>query len=259
MKVILCTNNFFNDSIMGKLSNDYIKMVIIDYFPPFYKNPNYRQYLKNLNNLQKKHIKFYFACRIAAELDYDDLVGKLKRYKTFAEGRTILPGFSGPDISIKKLKEDSRSILKFLEAMDKEGLKFFLRGPVLRCAFSDDEWRYLKKYHEGKSRCYPGAYNPYDKFRMGYSALIAINPDLSIFPCAGVFFKSPNILLFKNIKDLDNFLKKTFWEKWRWSIPLMKECESCRYFLNKECQGGCLNHKYYKLYKNRIVDISKSP
>ncbi len=259
LRVWLYTNNFFNDSIMEKLSNnDYTKRVIIDYFPPLDNNPNYKQYLKNLDNLYKKRIKFFFFCRLPFPEDsYNDLIEKLKKYRTFAEGRFLMPGFSGPEISIEELKAYSRSVLKFLKLIDEEGLSFEIRDSIPRCIFSDDEWEYLKKYHKGRMRCYPGAYNPYDKVRMGYACSLTINPDLSIFPCIGVFFKGPNILSFKNIKEVDDFLKKTFWEKWRWSIPLMKECESCKYFINKECQGGCLNHKYHKQYKNRIIDINR--
>jgi radical SAM protein with 4Fe4S-binding SPASM domain len=255
MKVCIFTNNFFDDSLMKKLTNDYIFNVKIDYSLSFLKHPNYEQYNKNLENLHKKNILFDFFCRLPEEGNYDDLIKKLKKYKTYAEGSIIIPGFSGTEISIKKLRKFSRNIIEILRLMRKNNVNFIIKRPVPRCIFSKEEWKYLKKYHKVRSRCYPGAYNPYNYQLMGYSSLIVINPDLSIFPCTGTFLKGPNILSFKSIKELDKFLKESFWEKWRWSMFLMKKCKDCNYFINRQCQGGCLNYKKYKLYKGKIINI----
>lgn len=256
MKVFLYTNNFFDDLVLKKITNDYVKEVDIDYSLSFSNNPNYAQYLKNLDSLYKKRVKFTFCCRIPEKGDYNDLIRKLKKYHTYVKyASMIIPQFPDSEVSIKQLRKWARDTIKILKLMQRNNVKFILRRPVPRCLFSDREWRYLKNYHKARSRCYLGEYNPYENHYMRHSSLLTINPDLSIFPCNGVFLKGPSILSFKNIKEVDNFLKNFFWKKWRWSILLMEKCKNCKYFINKECQGGCLSYKYHKVYKNQIGNL----
>lgn len=123
------------------------------------------------------------------------------------------------------------------------------------CLFPAQDYRRLTKDFPFicYTRCPLGA-------RGDYSATVVVNPDLSIFPCVSVFLKGPNILSFKNKKEISDFYKQNI--KKMLTQPLMESCLTCdkrgnfmynldrgektdlkSCFKHSLCQGGCLSFK----------------
>jgi MoaA/NifB/PqqE/SkfB family radical SAM enzyme len=260
--VTLLTNCLFDDSIIEKLKNK--KLIIkADYFPSSLKNFDHKKYNYNLDKIFESKIIVGFICRLPINRkDYPDIVKKAKKYNSVIMGRYLMTGPNEKSIDIKKRIREMRSILDFAELIKKEKLTFVTQDFLLRCAFTEKEWKSLESFNKkggnkiAYSKCYGGEYSPILEQEVGYASKLNINPDLSIFPCFPVFFKGPNILSFKNIEEIEDLLKP-FFNKWKWEVPLMKKCEKCKYFIEKKCQGGCLHYKQHKYYKENIVDIKE--
>ena len=244
MKIDFFTNNLFYDSIAEKLDKTYIKAIRINYNPPsFYTEENYRKFENNLKKIHKKNIKIFLYHKVSENNGINHLIEIAKKYDAIVALSLFIPGFSWQNtFSIEKLKNLSKKFIKIVSICRKENIVCGFIRPVPRCMFTEIEWKYMDM-NLVRSKCYVGVNDD-------YTYRLVINPDLSIFPCTAVWLKGPNILSFKNLKEVSEFYKEEF-EKLRWR-PLMKKCETCDYFINKQCQGGCLNNK---LKQNVIIDL----
>jgi MoaA/NifB/PqqE/SkfB family radical SAM enzyme len=259
IKITILTNCLFEEKILKNLNLSFVNSLIVNYFSLHDQNINHEKYENNLKKLSEKKISLSFFYKLPVrENEKKDLVEKSKAYNAKIFGHFLMPGFSGKKISFENRKKEMRSVISLTKLIDAENLRFELLEPLLRCAFSDKEWKFLKNFYcqskIGHSRCYVGEdYHALTEKKSNYAMRIFINPDLSIFPCFPVFFKGPSILSFKNITEASNLLKM-FFEKWRWEVPFDEKCEKCHYFLKRECQGGCLHYKYHKFYeKNKNI------
>jgi radical SAM protein with 4Fe4S-binding SPASM domain len=252
----LVTNCLFGKKILKKINNVCVKYLVADYLPKQSSNLNYNKYINNIEAIYNKGIPIHFFCRIPLEKsNQEDLIKKLEKYSATTSLRFIMPGFSGKKTSIQKRKKETKKIVPFLLLLKEKNMNFSLYDPLLRCALSDEEWMKLRKFGiKLRTVCSSLKYPLSWEERKSYLDRLTIAPDLSIFPCYALFFQGPSILSFKNTEEI-NILFKKFFEKWRWEVPIMKECKSCKYYSNKECQGGCLNYKYHKKYKGKIVRI----
>ena len=242
MKVDFFTNNLFDNSIAEKLDKSYIKGIQVNYNPPsFYTEENYKRFEDNLKKIHEKNIGIILYHKVSGNNDINHLIKTAKKYNAVVGLSLFIPGFSWQNtFSIEKLKNLSKKFIEIVSICRKENISCTFVRPVPRCMFTEIEWKYMNM-NRIRSKCYVGLNNDYT-FRL------VINPDLSIFPCSAVWLKGPNILSFKNLKEVSEFYKEPF-EKLRWK-PLMKRCKTCKYFISRECQGGCLN---YKIKQNVIT------
>ncbi len=261
----ISTNLLFGDFLMKEmLKNSCLIGVTIDYILPYIKNKKEKErYFANLKILKDNpRIGKALFFRLPLPKKYHkELMQIAKEYNTRLSARFLLPGFLGKQTSLDKLKDNIRQSFELIRELKEKEINFTIVDPSLRCAFSDDEWEELRKNKNGEdimwSRCYTGEkYHVLRKGPSNYTDRMAINPDLSIFPCFPTFFKTKSILEFNNIEEVEEIFRK-FFEKWRWEIPLAEECKKCKYFLSKECQGSCLHNKYHKEFAGKIVDIEK--
>jgi radical SAM protein with 4Fe4S-binding SPASM domain len=269
--VNIITNGLFDSGVLDVLTKDFVRGITVHYFNPGEKNLEKQKYNTNLKKITEKEIPLSLFCILPIHKKYyPDIVQKVKDHNARIFGHFLIPGFQGKKESLIEKRKKARSVLDFQKIIEKEDIRFELVDVALRCAFSDEEWEFLVNYNKNNSslaasRCFTG-YSleskhalPHTKERgnkSNYAMRLFINSDLSIFPCLTVFSKGPNILSFKNIEEVSNLLKK-FFEKWRWQIPMEEECKNCKYFLSKECQGGCLHHKYNKYYRGKIINIEE--
>ncbi len=253
IQIGILTNCLFDETIMKELDKSFVSFLMINYFSPSSENFNHKHYNNNIEKIYKKNIRVNFFYKLPIKnSDQKDLIEKSKKYDAEICGHFIMPGFLGKKITTESRIKDMRSVLDIMDLVSKENVKFVLLDVLLRCAFSDSEWDKLRKFYKyskiGHSRCYVGeSYHVLTGKKSSYSMRITINPDLSIFPCFPVFFKGPSILSFNDVHELGSFLE-SFFEKWRWEVPLMKKCEKCEYYLKKECQGGCIHYKHHNKY-----------
>lgn len=254
----IVTNCLFEKNVLEKINSEYVKYLIVDYLPKKSSNLNYKKYISNIEAVYRKKIPIHFFCRIPIKKsDQDDLMQKIEKYAATVSLRFVMPGFSGEEVSVQKRKKETKKIIPFLFLLKKKSINFSLYDPLLRCAFTKDEWKKLEKSGITlRTVCSSLKYSSSWKKRESYLDRLTVAPDLTVFPCYALFFQGPSILSFKNVEEIDNLFEK-FYEKWRWKVPIMEKCMSCEYYSNRECQGGCLNYKYYKKYKNEVVKIEK--
>ncbi|MGM5483164.1 MAG: radical SAM protein, partial [Nanobdellota archaeon] len=152
-------------------------------------------------------------------------------------------------VSNDALVEVKKKLIKFTKEMALNNILVQLARPIPFCIFTDDEKNYLEYGHNLRGTCSPG------------ESLISINPDLNVYPCLSLFFKSKKITDFRNIDDYMQQYKKSM-NNIKWKETIFPECTSCQYFINQICQGGCLCRKtkrFYTVYKNRFTLYSQYP
>lgn len=236
LKVDIATNNLYNPTILKKLNKDYINYILINYNNPATYNPgDYSLFVRNLNSLKQKKIKFYFYYKFTSSFDdYLDLISLVKKYDSWIAISPMIPKYlQNKDIPEKYFQTLSNKILELTAACEKKRIFCYFARPVPRCIFTKEQWRKLKKFGI-RSRCYVGLNN-------NFSNRLVINPDLSIFPCSSLYIKGPNVTSFDKIIKISRIYKRPY-ETLCWT-PLWKKCRTCRYFISKKCQGSCLAYK----------------
>lgn len=269
--VNIITNGLFENHSLDILTDDFVRGITVHYFNPDEKGLDVQKYNTNLKKMTEKNIPISLFCILPINKKYyPDIIQKVKSHNARIFGHFLIPGFQGEKDSLAEKKRKARSLLDFAKIIEKENIRFELVDIALRCAFNDKEWDFLTNYNKNNSslaasRCFVGHSLeskhalPHTKERgnkSNYAMRLFVNSDLSIFPCLTVFSKGPSLISFENIEEVSNLLGK-FFEKWRWQIPMEKECINCKYFLNKECQGGCLHHKYNKHYRGKVMNIEE--
>lgn len=133
-------------------------------------------------------------------------------------------------VKINLFRKKKKLLLKFLKEFKKMGVSATISRPMPRCLFGKKELSWLRDNNLVRHRCGIG------------EKIIAINPDLSVFPCLSIFLKGPNILSLPGAKSYQDYFKKSM-DVLKWQRPLFSYCKACLYFKQRECQGACLGHK----------------
>ncbi len=250
------SNCLFDEDVINEINNKYVKSFVVDYLYSSVEGEKLQKYEKNINNIFQKNIPIHFFCRIPLKFSEQKFfLEKIKKYNATVSLRFVMPGMSGDAVSIRKRKKDIKDSIPFLVLLKKERINFSLYDPLPQCFLDDNSWNFLKKEKIKVRRiCSSLKYSTSWKERSSYLDRLTITPSLSIFPCYSLFFEGPSILSFEKIEDINVVFKK-FYEKWRWEVPLMEKCKKCEHFIKKQCQGGCLNYKYHKHHKEKIMNI----
>lgn len=258
--ISMSTNNIFSSRIILKLNKSWINFISVSYNLNVLNGDQRSIFRDNLKQLHARKVPF----ELSYVIGYND-DGELK---IFDDARLYRPICIRVSIAIPGLSKQTTipeptsnfqliayKIFEFQKNCMRLNIPFYIYRPLMPCMFSVEEWQRLKGTFPFVcfTRCPLGA--------MGdYSATVVVNPDLSIFPCIAVFLKGPNILTFKDRREISNFYKEKI--KSILSQSLMESCKSCgkrREFLydiqkgidselnscysEMLCQGGCLSFK----------------
>ncbi len=261
--VNLATNNLFPSNIIPELESPWLRNITINYVLGNIKDNNSKiQLFKgNLQELKKKRIPFGFSYILSPQDEnWKDMLKDAEIYIPRYIGVTLsIPGFS-KQISISQLFKDAdfiiNNIFSIKEFCIKMNIPFYIYRPLLMCMLSQEQWQRLREIspYVALLRC-PLAYKDN---RNNYITQLTVNPDLSIFPCACVFIKGPNIFSFKNKDGIGRFYKDRL--KTLLSKPLLDSCKTCvahnNFILSLDeikrikskfdediCQAGCLDFR----------------
>lgn len=257
MFIQINTNNLFSHRIIPKLNRHWIFSIIINYMLGDLNNEQKALFRDNLKQMQGRKIPFGFSYILNYEKeDWLELSQDLKRYNPcYLWACLPVPGVSRQS-SFAEILNNIRPLLeKIFQLQDtciKLNVPFNIFRPLPSCVFSQKEWQKIRKIFPffAFMRCLLG-------YKGNYASMVLINPDLSIFPCSSVFIKGPNILSFKDRRQISDFYKDKIKELV--SEPLIESCRDCekhkRFMLSLEdikskysfdediCQGGCLNFR----------------
>ena len=260
MYIQMATNNTFSSQITSKLDRMWVDCISVNYIFDILNNDQKVIFENNLKHFSIKRIPFEFSYVIGYQ-DNNQLENFLhaERYRPRSIRASIaIPGLS-KQTSISEVKNNFRAIsskiFEFQKKCIKLGIPFYIYRPIVPCLFSGEEWQRLKGFFPFMcfTKCPLG-------LRGDYSSTIVVNPDLSMFPCVAVFNKGPNILSFKDRREISFFYKEKV--KLMLKEPLFDLCKNCEQHENflgslekgvksdlkscsskKICQGGCLSFR----------------
>lgn len=211
---------------------DKANSFLINYGPKDdYTPEEYDSLHRNLECLKQKNKKIMLACNITDKIkSCDHVIEAVKKYNAERVNMDfVIPNLlkSNYHISISEFNKKKNLIKSFLKKFKENNIRVKVTRPLPLCIFKDE-----KQENPGSiiSSC-----------SVGYG-IVAVNPDLTVFPCLALFFKGPKITDFDNFQEINSFYEKAISDvKWkRYTYP---ECKSCIYFVRKQCQGGCVCHK----------------
>lgn len=227
----LATNNLFDKSLFQKIKgNKFVLKNIVNYNTKrFYTKEKYQIFQRNLKIMHNVGIDFYLYFNITkldTFSDYKLLIKDAKKYNTLVGISLTAPHNIEQDDEAKKL-------IYIVKNAKKANVICFLTRPILKCMFSESQWKKLKQL-----------LTKYYNYSICDFGPPVINPDLTVFPCNSLnslSMKGPSIFYFKDLKAIYDYYQDKV-EKIAWK-PLDKKCIDCLYRVNHRCQGGCLLNK----------------
>jgi radical SAM protein with 4Fe4S-binding SPASM domain len=226
-KIGIFSNGLFSHNLVHNMVG--ISSILINYnLKNHYTKKEYEILHRNLKELNNNKIPLLLSFNITNEIQSSNHIIKLlKKYKikkinvnltypnsfkynTFANQETV----DNKELSL---------LIKLVNEIKQTGIPVRISRPVPYCILKNEKLEFF-------SQCMPG------------SNIVSINPDLTIFPCLGLFFKGGKITNFQNIKSISNYYFKVISEL-KWKHYLYPECHSCIWRIRKKCQGGCLAQK----------------
>jgi len=232
-KFSIFTNGLFNEDLIN--DSKKVNSLLVNYNPKtHYTEKEYELLHKNLSKIKDKNVKTTIMFNITDDIKKcDHILNACKKYNI----KDVLLDLIIPNsmksnyfIDIADFQNKKTLLLKFLEQLKNKKIKARISRPMPKCLFTKEELIKLKKSNQVYHRCGTG------------ESIVAINPDLTTFPCLSIFFKGPRITSFRNTQEYRQFYKKSM-KNLRWQRILYEKCSSCIYKTRKQCQGACLCHK----------------
>lgn len=257
------TNNLFPAEVGEKLDPAHIRDFAINYSAYIGGTENQKRLFRaNLDQLRERGVPFSFSYILKADgkdEGLEELYRDLEEYMPlYIRVSLELPAFADGKFKFE-LDEAGRTIFRRVHDMlahcTRIYIPFYIYRPMPICLFTGEQERQLSHYsrYVFYTRC-PLTYSA----RYGYSMLVTVNPDLSLFPCASVFIKGPNILGIKERSEIHDFYAEKL--KPIFTKPLADACAACAHhekfmasvnrrdllapaaFNDREmCQGGCIS------------------
>jgi sulfatase maturation enzyme AslB (radical SAM superfamily) len=257
------TNNLFPEAVGRRLDPRYIRDFAINYSAYLGGTPEQRlRFRANLDLLRERGVPFSFSYILRADgndAGLEELYRDLEEYMPlYIRVSLELPAFADDKFKFE-LAEAGKTIFRRVHDMlvrcTKMYMPFYIYRPMPLCLFTAEQEMQLSHYsrYVFYTRCpltFPA--------RHGYGVLVTVNPDLSIFPCASVFIKGPNILGLKDRSAIHEFYAEKL--KPLFTRPLAEACGDCTHhgkfmaavnrknllapaqFNDREmCQGGCIS------------------
>lgn len=242
--VTIFTNCLFKEPFLKNIDN--AQRFLVNYnHKDTYTEEEYEQLHKNLETLKQKKKHITLAFNITKETtSCDYVIDAVKKYNVSSVNMDlVIPNSlkNNEYMSPAKFRESKDLFMRFFKKFKENNIPIRTTRPLPFCVFKDE-------IQENKGILYSTC-------SVG-QGIIAINPDLSVFPCLSIFFKGPKITSFTNFNEAMSFYHEAI-SNLKWKRYLYPECDSCIYRLRKKCQGGCLCHKCFQFdaFKNKQYNI----
>jgi radical SAM protein with 4Fe4S-binding SPASM domain len=252
-KYELVSNGIYDHKLNKYINNQNTTFVLFNYNFKNSINNKHKILLKNIEILAKKKILIDIKYNITKNSNNQEIIKIAKKYNLNINFSAPNLGFSNKEYINwnKNQKKISKKIVDFVKQCNQNGIFCYIGRPVPRCAFSNNNWKFLKKFAYIKSKCDITKKNSSDG---GYQVI----PDLRIFACANLFAtNNKQITDYKNISEIKKEYKD-YINLIRWKIPLLEKCKKCKFFLIKKCQGGCLGNKLNKIPQFENIELIKN-
>jgi len=251
--VSFATNNTFGDTVLRALEPDVLDEVCVNINAwDVLDAPGRARFETNLSDLGRRGLNFRFSCVVEDDASRDLLA--LARKWSPDHVRLSLP-LPGPDIpgeekeALEEMGGRVSSALLILERLAELGIPGYVYRPVPACLIGEGEERRLS---------HMGRHLVYKRCCMGYggdfSLMIVVNPDLSVLPCASLLVRGPELVTFRNSREVSDHFREELIR--RFSAPPLAKCAACDsyrsftsglgrkrrrgFFDPALCQGGCL-------------------
>lgn len=228
--ITIFSNGLFPKTFLKHI--DKAHSFLINYGPKDeYTAEEYGYLHKNLEYLKQKNKEITLAFNITDKTkSCDHVIEAVKKYNAKRINMDlVIPNLlkNNYHISVCGFNEKKDLVKKFLKKLKENNIQVKVSRPLPFCVFKDE-----KQENPGTivSACSVG------------HGIVAINPDLTVFPCLALFFRGPKITDFDSFQEINSFYKKAISDL-KWKRCIYSECKSCVYFVRKKCQGGCVCHK----------------
>lgn len=237
-KIILLTNGLFKKNLI-EIVKPYFVSFGVNYNPPNeYSKKEKKIIERNLRDLSENKFNITLKYNIrSSNMPYKYLLDMCKKYKIkYVNVSFIMPNSTHTNefVQFKELNSMIQPFFNLTSKFIEKRIQLILECIFPKCM--------LKQNFKNKIKWINKKIKLANVCRCGTKHTIAINPDLSIYPCPLVKpSKRINLLNFGDIDQIEMYFNKKLY-KLRWEIPLIKECESCVYWHRKQCHGGCLSY-----------------
>lgn len=247
LPVFIFTNGIFNEKVMKILENDIIQQYQVNCDPPkLYSKDNWNLLKRNLKNINKNSPKTSLRFNITSSNQSFDYIIDLA---ISVDSKKInfsptFPNFSSSNEFFRIGSGYSEYMIRITEKCLEAGIEPFIDQPIPYCFFEKGDRFFLSKNANMYGQCGP------------LNGVYAINPDLSFFPCLSLQIKQLKITQFKDETEMSNRFHKII-DFIKWNNTVFDECVECIYFKRRQCQGGCLTHRFInnRLDNNTIIKM----
>jgi len=244
----LFTNGTYSDTVAGLVSeNKYVQTIFFHYDENYLKRSaqSKERFFDNLKQAQKANKRIWLRWNIdRPDIDSSQLIALAKQYSANIGYSISVPTPCSNMIPVSEVHKYSNNLMRLVELASKNGIRLEPARAIPLCAFSKQQLKFLKKQANLQGNC--TAIND-----------ITINTDLSLQLCSVTHpISASPVSGIDDLKRKIEFLKK---EEIRLrSIPVIPECNKCKLFKSKECQGGCYAYKLYgdKQKKSQPENVS---
>ena len=228
----LFTNGCFNKDIQKIIKNSAsFKTIIFHYEQSFFTNLKLKSlFLNNLKELTGKKIIFRYNIN-TPKFNFKNLIELSNKYNA-----SIAYSFTTPTLNnhveyfeLKKIRELVFQLIDFIKEASENNIEIFNKRPLPLCIFNKEQMEYIKNNSYLRLICCENS--------------ISVNPDLSLYA-------APTLTSIKTspVKDKEDLIQKfkhltQYIEKVKWEYPSLPDCKKCKFWIKKECQGGCTVYK----------------
>jgi organic radical activating enzyme len=235
IKISLLTNALFSKDIQESIDPTVISECCINIDPKdTYSEGQFELLDRNIKLIREKIKEIHLSYNISkSNLDYKYYLDACERYGiNKIRFSLVAPNKSKNNDYIleNELKSYVPIMIEFVKEAVKSKYELILDFPMPYCIFSSTERDFLKKKAGLHGKCSSGV------------DFITINPDKTVFACAPLLIKGPDITTFFSINQVHDYFRDAT-DSLRWNKFLFTKCKSCLFRRRKECQGGCLCYK----------------
>ncbi|MBU1031099.1 MAG: glycosyltransferase family 9 protein [Nanoarchaeota archaeon] len=233
IKATIFSNGLFSSKKINVFDKDVITGFVINYNPEsHYTKKEWVLIHENLAELKTKgfHLKFSYNLT-KNNLEHEYLIKACKKYDIKNIRFAVCcptAKYDNDYMGFEDLKKYKNEIIGFVKSASQTGISLDLDSSIPLCVFDEKEQLFFQK-----NVSMPNNY---------CKSAIDINPDLSVYYCLALSnIKISDITKKENLREVNDFFnEKTKSLRLFHSFP---ECKTCKYFLRKICQGGCLGLK----------------
>ncbi len=236
VRATVFSNGTFSHEKLKYFDKDVVTGFVVNY------NPKKHYTEKEYDNLDKNtgfNVKLSYNIT-KVNLDYKYIFDACKKYKIndvrFAVCSPTTK-FDNTFLNLKEIKNSGKNIINFVKEGVKNNIKLDLDCSIPLCMFNEKDVFFFQKHVNMPANICKSA--------------IDVNPDLSVYYCLPLSnIKVKKLTEFDNLREINEYFDtQTNDHRNRHSFL---ECKTCKYWISKICQGGCLAlKKKYGLKKKK--------